>query len=134
MMRHPVTNKPILNAAVCTDDFGSLVFVCQYTQSMVTVDSSIFIGPVMPNVNGTYVCAPHALAAFKSSRANFNAEERNCNTCKSLQRIQHAKNKGGFLYGRCGKGITEHQYPMKGDVIMFHPDDPMGMPCWEARP
>lgn len=133
MLRHPKTNKPILNAPVCVDDFGGMVFVCQYTKSMVSVDAAIFVGPCMPNVNGTYVCAPDAMDAFRESKATFDAMDANCNTCKSLQRTQHAKNKGGFLYGKCEKGITQHQYPMSAGVIMFHPDDSMGMQCWEAR-
>lgn len=132
-LRHHTNNKPIFKAPVCIDDYGSMVFVCQYTKATVSADKAIFLGAIMPNLNGTYVCAVDAVPAFKKSRECFNESEANCNTCKSLQRVPHEKNASGFLYGKCGKGITEHQYPMKENVIMFHPDDPMNMPCWGAR-
>lgn len=133
VFRHPVSKKPILNAPVCVDDFGSMVFICQYTKALVWIENAIFIGSCMPNVHGTCVCAPDAMEAFKASKAAFNENDANCNTCKHLQRVPHEKSRGGFLYGKCGKGIVEHQYPVKDGIIMFHPDDPMLRECWSPR-
>ena len=132
-LRHPTTNKLILNAPLCVDDFGNMVFKCQYTGSMVSIDVGIYIGACLPSVSGTYVCAQNAMADYKLHRAAFNEMDANCNTCKSLNRIPHPKKSGGFLYGECAKGITEHQYPMVDGVFMFHPNDPMDMACWEPR-
>jgi hypothetical protein len=52
-----------------------------------------------------------------------------------LERVRHEKNSAGFLYGKC-KGIPNvaaHQYPMAGEVMVFHPDDSMNMPCYVSR-
>jgi hypothetical protein len=126
MMRHAVSKKPILNDPVCVDDFGNIVFICQYTRSFVATDLAIFIGPCMPNVTGTYACAPDAMPAYKRSRTAFNEAEANCNTCRHLRRVPHEKNKAGHLFGECIRGMSDQ-------VMQFHPDDPMGMSCWESR-
>ncbi len=63
-----------------------------------------------------------AVEARKLSVKNFNQVEKNCNTCKKLERVKHDK-RGGFLKGKCeAKGLHS-----------FHPDDPMFMECWEER-
>lgn len=68
--------------------------------------------------------APHT----KDEAAAFHASEANCNHCKHLLRVQHAKDPHGFLQGRCGSNPFGHMFVMK-----FHPDDPMHMRCWEGR-
>ncbi len=133
MLRHPTSNKLILNAPACIDDFGNMVFRCQYTSKFVATNTAIFMGPIMPNVSGTYVCSPDCVEEYKLSKSNFNAIDTNCNFCVNLERVKHAKNAAGFLYGSCKKDVTMHQYPVDGKVIMFHPEDPMHMKCWEPR-
>ncbi len=133
IMRHPKSGKEILNKPICCDDFGSMVFKCQYTDAYVLVEDAIFLGPVMPNVSGTYVCSKNSLDAYKASRSLFNETDANCNFCNNLVRIKHEKSKAGFLFGTCQKGIKEQIYPIKDNVIMFHPDDCLNFSCWESR-
>lgn len=131
--RHPVSNKPVLGQPIGVDDFGNCLYECNFTKKIVHIGEGIYLGPVIPQVNGTYVCHPDAIEARKTSVKHFNEVEANCNTCKHLERVKHEKAKGGFLYGKCGKGTTKHLYPVNNGVIMFHPEDWMGMDCWEAR-
>ncbi len=123
MSRHPTSGKRILNESFCVDDFGNLVFMCQYTNKPVAVDAMIFIGPCVPQVTGTYVCHPDARDAYKESKRLFDESEANCNTCRHLVRAKHAPRKDGRLKGSC------HVNPS----IAFHPEDWMGMPCYEQR-
>jgi hypothetical protein len=116
--------KKVLNQSQCTDDYGNQVFFCQYTGKSVSIGEHIFIGPVVPQVNGTYVCAKNAMQAYKESKAMFNENEANCNTCAKLERLKHEKRKDGLLIGNC-KNI--------GENIQFHPDNHMAMPCWVKR-
>jgi hypothetical protein len=62
----------------------------------------------------------------------------NCNTCRHLCRVKHEKNSAGFLYGRCASSssnLDAHPYNhlMQDGIMAFHPDDLMGMPCYESR-
>lgn len=118
--------RKILNQPIATDDYGSSVYKCQYSGRFVSAGSGIFIGACLPNVSGTYVCAPDSMPEFKQSKANFDEMDANCNTCANLERVSHPKIKGGFLRGKCKKQKTMFN-------PQFHPDDYMGMPCWEAR-
>ena len=124
ILRHPKTNVPIIGSSISVDDFGNEIWLCPYTKNLVTIGKHIFIGPCMPQVNGTYVCAPDAMPAYKESKAAFNEMDANCNTCANLERVKHEKKRGGFLLGKCKK--TEQN-------IRFHPDDWMGMECWIGR-
>ncbi len=124
MMRHPKTNKPILNHPLCVDDFGNLVYRCKYTQAIVTTDVAIFIGPCLPQLNGTYVCAPDAWPVFKKSARDFAEMDANCNTCRHLARNKPPKNPHAPWSGMC---------LFSGKPTAFHPDDWMGMECWSAR-
>lgn len=58
----------------------------------------------------------------------FHESERNCNTCKHLQRVSHPKCPAGFLQGHC----LHHPYGTEF-VMKFHPKDPMHMRCYEPR-
>ena len=55
----------------------------------------------------------------------------NCNTCKNLCRLE-SKVKHGFLKGKCDKFNDTHPY-YKDTFFYFHPEDFMGMNCWESR-
>lgn len=64
----------------------------------------------------------------KESRQEFEALDRNCNTCKHLVRVPH-KDSFGFLKGMCGR-MNGHPFQ---PTFLFHPHDWMGMSCWESR-
>lgn len=123
-----ISSRKILNTEISPG-----VYLCPYTGKSVELKNAILLGPILPSVSGSYVCHPDAVQERKKSVEYFNESEANCNTCKNLERVQHDKKKGGFLLGKCLKKVTEHIYPMKGEVFMFHPEDPMGMKCWEGR-
>lgn len=123
----------------CTDDYGTSVYRCRYTSSMVWADACEVIGSVVPGVKARYVIAPtiEARHAHKASGIAFHESERNCNTCLFLSRVPHAKS-AGFLHGRCTNAMAQVEASpyfnrMNGDVMVFHPDDPMHMPCYESR-
>lgn len=125
--RHPKTNKPILSEAICTDDFGTLWVKCRYTDKTISSLEGIYIGAIVPQVNGTYFCDKNAMSAFKEEKRLFDESEANCNTCKHLERIPHKKQSPSTIM----TGICIHT-PYRIEV-KFHPDDWMGMKCWEAR-
>lgn len=120
--------RKILSPALGVDDFGWLFYKCQFTGEMVIPPEFIFLGAVTPQVNGSYVCAPDANPARRESVKLFHESEANCNTCKKLERIPHAKQHPSATHRGICKKI--HLYPVE---ITFHPDDFMGMDCWEAR-
>ncbi len=68
----------------------------------------------------------------KQERRAFDEMDRNCNTCARLTRVARPKEKARFLYGKCDS-TEPHLYTKKDGVIMFHPNDHMGMECWEHR-
>jgi hypothetical protein len=111
--------RKILNSPICQDDFGNLVYICQYTGGVVSCDNFIFIGAVIPQVSGSYVCSPGAGEAFRLSKKTFDESEANCNTCKNLTRLPHT---GRIMRGLCN-----------GEEIAFHPEDYMGKKCWSVR-
>jgi hypothetical protein len=113
-------------------------YVCHWTGKTVSDDQVVWTGGVIPNVKARYPAAPGYEEARKESVRLFHESERNCNTCRYLSRVPHEKNKAGFLRGKCTnseRDLKEHPYRhlMNGDVMAFHPDDPMHMPCYESR-
>jgi hypothetical protein len=134
-LRHHKTGRLIGNVSVCTDEFGTLWFRCQYTKKLVACDVAIMLGAVMPQVTCTFVCAPDALEAFRASKREFDALDANCNSCENFVRVKHDKSPYGFLRGTCGIGVLpDHMvYDIEDNVFWIHPDDHMGMPCWKAR-
>jgi hypothetical protein len=76
---------------------------------------------MIPGVKGANVATKEEARAFHES-------ERNCNTCRDLQRVPHPKHPAGFLYGHC----LHHPYGTRW-VMMFHPDDHLGMKCYTPR-
>jgi hypothetical protein len=112
-----VTSRKVLNPEVSHG-----VYICHYTSKTVRVEDAIFLGAILPSVSGSYVCHKDAAQARKESARDFDQFEKNCNTCKKLERVPHDKF-GGFMKGKC---------EVKG-IHSFHPDDPMFMECWEER-
>lgn len=129
-------DRPILNDPIDADKDENL-YRCHYSGEPVSLGASIFIGPCVPQVHGTYVCHPAAKPAFQESKRAFDESEANCNTCRHLHRVVH-KRSAGVLYGRClspAQDMGAHPYRDRivYGVMPFHPDDYMGMPCYEAR-
>lgn len=120
--RHPVSNKVIGNF---TPDENGL-FTCQYTKKKTSYHDCIFLGAIMPNVNLTFICHKEANAAWRQAKRDFDEFERNCNTCKHL--VRHLYKGNDLRTGECNPHNAP--YPFQ---IQFHPDDHMGMKCWEAR-
>src|SRR5882762_10836245 len=110
---------------IAIDDYGRAVYRCHYSSKMIFLPEGIISGGVMPGIKVKYLCHPDHKATKKQSQIAFNDMDENCNTCKNLQRIKHAKNDQGFLFGECKK---QDNKPIK-----FHPDDWMGMLCYENR-
>lgn len=121
------------------DDFGDEVHRCRYTHVLVWPDQAGFVGALVPGVRAKYVVSKsaEATALHKASGISFQEAEANCNTCRWLKRVKHPK-RGGFLYGTCESPESRsdaspyHDRTEQG-VLMFHPDDPMHMPCYTSR-
>jgi hypothetical protein len=119
--------RKILNPSVGIDDFGNTLYQCHFTKKLVSTENSIFLGAVVPQVKGSYVCSPDALEFRKISIKAFNEVDANCNTCKNLERLPHEKQHPAAPHkGNC----KLHPYATK---VTFHPDDWMGMVCWQTR-
>ena len=118
-----------MSQPVCIDDFGTALYRCRYTAALVGGSGAALTGALVPGVSVTYVMgtSPEAKAAAKASRKAFDEMDANCNMCRNLERQQVGKVKGGFLYGTCKAGFGR-------GVMRFHPNDFMGMECWEPRP
>ena len=116
--------RKILNEPVGKDEYGDVYF-CRYSKKNVSFKDSIFIGAILPQVKGSFVCHPDGLKFYKEEKDIFNEFEANCNTCKNLTRTpfkkQHPANP---MTAICS---------LKKESITFHPDDHMGMECWEKR-
>ena len=118
---------------LCVDDFGSEVYKCHWTGKPIAIPDAVVIGGFMPGVKSKFICHPDYIEARKLSHKSFNESEANCNTCKHLFRVKREKN-AGFLYGEClAKSKEVKIYPVIDNVMMFHPDDWMGMKCYEHR-
>lgn len=139
VLRHPKTNVEILNKPVCVDDFGGLVFLCQYTKKYFSVfERHEYHGPVMPNVTGTFICKEGALIAFKQAKYCFDVDmDKNCNTCANLKRLPFEnRGKQNLQPGTCDSFDKKHPY-FRGNHFAFSPDDPMyhyTEKCYTPRP
>lgn len=123
---------------VCVDDYGNACYQCDYT-GRVTSEIEMH-GALVPGVKRKVPVSntPEARSARKASAVAFHAMDANCNTCKHLVRVPHEKNSAGFLYGKCSNASgcpdkSPYASRQAGDVMLFHPDDWMGMPCYESR-
>lgn len=133
--RHETRNKNPCNQPLIIDDYGDAVYLAHYAQRLVWPDESTYAGAIVPQVNQCYVDAKDPTARKASVKA-FDESERNCNTCLRLNRIPHAKDQTGFLHGECESSKPNHPYKHRfkdyGHMI-FHPEDWMGMICWQPR-
>ena len=127
---------------VAVDDYGTAVFRGHYTGTLVWADKAAYFGPALPQAPECYVDdAATGKAARLAEFRDFEAWERNCNTCAFLVRRQGLGNKGrgGFLYGDCtnpAQDLASHPYRQHIEqygYMAFCPEDYQGMPCWQAR-
>lgn len=120
----------------CVDDFGELVIRCHLTGALVWASKAIAYS--LMRYGGRLYRAPTdaAQAALRLSAGLLAELDANCNTCKWLARERHAKSPTGELRGWCDNPASRldllHYKPDEAR-IMFHPDDFMGMPCYESR-
>lgn len=113
-----------MQSPICIDDFGNSVYACHWTGRIVNALDAVISGGFYPGVKSRYIAVKDHQQAKKESHAAFSEMDANCNTCKNLDRIKHDKDKAGFLYGVCKMNLKS---------VKFHPDDWMGMSCWESR-
>lgn len=134
-IRNESRNKRPCTEPFVVDDYGDAVYVGRYTGTHCWPDLSCYYGPAVPQANRCYVDLKSADGLHRDSVREFQNSERNCNTCAKLVRVQRPRCKFGFLYGRCDGSKAGHPYlaRMDGDVFFFHPEDHMGMACWEGR-
>lgn len=119
---------------ICTDDFGTSVYLGRYTERPVWADKAISYPAVVPGVKASYLDSEAGREGHRFNAAAFQENDANCNTCKHLIRQAGRKDRGGFLYGKCGGTPAKHPYSLNPRSHMaFPPDDYMGMTCWEAR-
>ena len=123
-----------------TDDAGRNLYACHYTGAKVAEDEAVWIGAIVPGVKARYAIADtaEARAAHKASGRTFAESEANCNTCVHLRRETRTKQRDGFLYGTCASPRAQpeaspYHKRQQGAVMVFHPDDPMHMPCYVSR-
>lgn len=112
-----LTTQPI-----ATDDHGNQVYPCHFTGRPTWPEDAVIVGGTIPNAKARYVMHRDSKQEQRQSAIWFHESEANCNTCASLTRTKHAKRKDGMLEGTCPKGER-----------VFHPDDPMDMPCYTSR-
>lgn len=116
-----------------------MTYKCHYTGKEVSEVEVIWTGAIIPNVKVRVPCAPGYEPYRKESIRLFDESEKNCNTCKNLERVKHKKNSAGFLFGNCKKNLDQqNNHPYKHrkqdyDCMIFHPQDWMGMNCYESR-
>lgn len=130
----------VWQSPICTDDFGEAVYHCRYTKELVWSGVAVVIGATIPGLDVRYVLAPtqQAKEAHKASTLAFHESEANCNTCKDLLRVKHKKNAANLLYGECRSTqphLEDSPYcgRKEGEVMVFHPNDPMHMRCYTQR-
>lgn len=110
---------------VCVDDYGEAWFIGHYSEKLLRASEAVYFGAVVPQAKVSYVDLPEAAALRKLSVRLFDAFEQNCNTCVHLQRIpQQRRHPAAPMHGVCGRD---------SHAIVFHPEDHMGMNCWEPR-
>ncbi|MBA3622877.1 MAG: hypothetical protein H0W48_00100 [Methylibium sp.] len=129
-------DRKILNAPTGADAQDRALYRCQYTGKEVAFGEHIYLGACIPQVRGAYVCHTSAKDAYRDSKRCFDEFEANCNTCQSLERVPH--DKGALMRGRCTNptaAFDAHPYRdlARDGVMVFHPDDHMGMPCHQPR-
>jgi hypothetical protein len=106
---------------------------CVYSGIEFDYADGIILGAVIPQANISYLCAPNAQEARRKSVLEFQENEKNCNTCRHLKRVEFVRDGSGLMPGECLNEAREPLYPRGSSNIMFAPDDCMLQPCYEGR-
>ena len=113
---------------------------CHYSGRWFVRRYGVWLGAVMPQVHAKYLCHPiYGKPAYILSKQFFNESERNCNTCRYLQRPSFHRNEyhlSGLMPGICQSidfDANAHPYYQNNKFFLFPPEDFMGMKCWESR-
>ena len=133
---HPKDKREIINRSTTQNDAGDALFICPYTGKAVTWEDAVVYGALIPRLHACEVGHPNGREAYKQSKRDFDAMDRNCNTCQKFNRLPHENEPNRFLKGRCGEMPAGNlqAYRHVDDVFWIHSDDWMGMDCWAARP
>lgn len=127
----------MIQQPICIDDFGTAIYHCRFTGALVGGSSAMICGPIVPGVKAVYIMGASVEAKKKKLESDhaFHESEANCNTCTNLRRVTHDSIKGGFLVAQCGNpDRVPTPYPERAaGLMMFHPSDPMLMPCYFPR-
>jgi hypothetical protein len=118
----------------------TVTYRCYWTGEPVYASREISTGAILPQVKTKYLVGGLGWEEKKrKSYRLFADSEGNCNTCKHLRRIPHKKTKSDFVQGDCASpnpSWDKHPYVNRFSAyghMIFHPDDWMGMPCYESR-
>lgn len=126
--RRSLNRRPDIHVRlVATDDYGNMALCeCRLTGEVFEASAGIVHGSYMAQGSSAWLDGPNSEALFDAEIAAFHENERNCNTCRDLERMPRASatHPAEVHKGRCR---------MSGYAIMFHPDDWMGMRCWIPR-
>lgn len=109
------------------------VYLCHYTEKLVSEVDAIWVGGIIPQANIKYAHASGYKPLRELSVRDFNDMDANCNTCTHLERVKYEKSRYGWLYGKC-KSTPINQLHCEEHNIMFHPNDCMMMSCYKQRP
>lgn len=114
----------VISNPVCVDDYGTEWYVVEGV--LIPVDCASVWKTYVPGVRG-FMLRPgmYTRENYAAEIAAFHELDANCNTCAYLRRVKFDRTtKTVSMPGICGR---------THDAIAFHPDDFMGMHCWEAR-
>ena len=105
---------------------------CVHSGEIFNFNDGVIIGSVLPQSNMSFLCHPDfGSITRKESVIALQELDKNCNTCKNLCRIEY-RDSFGFLKGNCTAFDSTHPYNRES-FFYFHPDDFMGMNCWQSR-
>jgi hypothetical protein len=122
------------HSPICVDNYGESVYRCPFTAELLMASTCTPVGAIMPNVKVRYFTNQKGKEARKDSVKSFADSEANCNTCAHLTRVSHEKSRAGFLFGKCKEGHKAlPNYSKEPDMLVFHPEDWMGMSCYKQR-
>lgn len=133
--------KKFTHINIIVDDFGNELYIYEtnyivdsYDPRYLSINNAVIIGSTIPGLNIQYLIHKDKLERHKLSVKRFHESEQNCNTCKFLTRINHLKSSSGFLHGKCENTVCNNNlYGSTKEHMIFHPDDPMHMECYQPR-
>ena len=127
------------------------ICLCHFTKNNFKVKDGIVLGAIVPQVNISYLCHPDANNIRIKQKKEFDLFEKNCNTCKFLQRLPTNKSENS-LKGFCKNnnhsqalpsipfGIwnlkfePQYRYNLNNTIeISFDPNIHMNMNCYQPR-